>query len=102
LKFKIGDLVKIDSLVFTHCKTGIVIDIDPIWSRFPYIVSTPQDPQSINFRECELEFLLNNLHTVKEIVVPEVKECPHDWERYFGLTETYNWCKLCNKKEGHL
>ncbi len=27
------------------------------------------------------------------------KECEHEWKQYVGFTETYTYCKKCDKKE---
>lgn len=33
------------------------------------------------------------------IEFPKSMDCDHNWKKYVGLTETYSYCTLCDKKE---
>lgn len=30
---------------------------------------------------------------------PKSLDCNHNWKKYMGLTEAYNYCTLCDRKE---
>ena len=93
-KFKTGDIiVHKDEQDFNEAKEYIVvstigpygsIEVESVISAFNRLYIDPE------------YFVLSPKLKNKQ---PEVKSCSHEWKFYQGLTEQYNFCTKCDKKQ---